>query len=144
MTEGLPSHHKAPWDASVTFPFYGTSNQIGGRKRTLLISITTDPLSGAWRDGTNQESGVPSSINSWRHPERDPPWCAEVRQSHCVSEAGAVEGGHLCKAFNGGVAASPTSPLLIQEGRSITENNGDGCNYGEPFIGKLLGDTSKT
>lgn len=59
MTEGLPSHNKAPWDASVTFPFYGTSNKIGGRKRTLLISITTDPLSGAWRDGTHLRKWCP-------------------------------------------------------------------------------------
>lgn len=51
----------------------------------------------------------------------------------------------LC--WGGGETPSPApreSPAY-RGGRTVVgENNRDECNHREPFIGKLLGDTSKT
>ena len=101
------------------------------------------------KDGTHltKQPGAPCSETSWKHSQLYPPWSAEVRHRPCGSEAGEKQGGIYAEPLLGGQDSFPSplrDPCLYRRADSIGENNRDECNHGEPFIGKLFGDTSKT
>lgn len=100
------------------------------------------------RTHLTKQPGSPCSKNSGKRSQLYPSWSAEVGHSHCGSEAGEKWGGGVYAEPLLGRQDSFPSPLRVPclYGRvgSIGENNSDECHRGEPFIGKLFGDTSKT